>query len=194
MTLFVGVGQVCPAALAFLCPLLQGGAIWGIGQNFRPHVCCPIRASGFALHVLVRTQVGRSGRSRTHIPGPRATVLLVTGPEHSSHSPIVAPPLWLPTSFTVSELEQLLLPAKCSTRGAHWRTRRSVSFVAHNLAGRNSTSRNHTASFPDTTHCPTYWTATAMASMFEQPRNGTLFLGGQKISGSDIRDQNGMPP
>ncbi|KAH7232239.1 uncharacterized protein BKA55DRAFT_742734 [Fusarium redolens] len=30
-----------------------------------------------------------------------------------------------------------------------------------------------------------------MASMFEQPRNGTLFLGGQKISGSDIRDQNG---
>jgi T-complex protein 1 subunit alpha len=29
-----------------------------------------------------------------------------------------------------------------------------------------------------------------MASMFEQPRNGTLFLGGQKISGSDIRDQN----
>jgi T-complex protein 1 subunit alpha len=27
--------------------------------------------------------------------------------------------------------------------------------------------------------------------MFEQPRNGTLFLGGQKISGSDIRDQNG---
>jgi T-complex protein 1 subunit alpha len=26
--------------------------------------------------------------------------------------------------------------------------------------------------------------------MFEQPRNGTLFLGGQKISGSDIRDQN----
>lgn len=31
-----------------------------------------------------------------------------------------------------------------------------------------------------------------MASMFEQPRNGTLFLGGQKISGADIRDQNGM--
>lgn len=31
-----------------------------------------------------------------------------------------------------------------------------------------------------------------MASLFEQPRNGTLFLGGQKISGSDIRDQNGM--
>lgn len=30
-----------------------------------------------------------------------------------------------------------------------------------------------------------------MASMFEQPRNGTLFLGGTKISGSDIRDQNG---
>ncbi|KAI4601075.1 T-complex protein 1 subunit alpha [Pestalotiopsis sp. 9143b] len=29
-----------------------------------------------------------------------------------------------------------------------------------------------------------------MASMFEQPRNGTLFLGGQKISGADIRDQN----
>jgi len=29
-----------------------------------------------------------------------------------------------------------------------------------------------------------------MASMFEQPRNGTLFLGGQKISGTDIRDQN----
>ncbi|KAK0744081.1 chaperonin Cpn60/TCP-1 family [Schizothecium vesticola] len=29
-----------------------------------------------------------------------------------------------------------------------------------------------------------------MASLFEQPRNGTLFLGGQKISGSDIRDQN----
>lgn len=26
--------------------------------------------------------------------------------------------------------------------------------------------------------------------MFEQPRNGTLFLGGQKISGADIRDQN----
>ena len=33
-----------------------------------------------------------------------------------------------------------------------------------------------------------------MASMFEQPRNGTLFLGGQKISGSDIRDQNGSLP
>jgi T-complex protein 1 subunit alpha len=33
-----------------------------------------------------------------------------------------------------------------------------------------------------------------MASMFEQPRNGTLFLGGQKISGSDIRDQNGAHP
>ncbi|KAK7514493.1 T-complex protein 1 subunit alpha [Phyllosticta citricarpa] len=30
-----------------------------------------------------------------------------------------------------------------------------------------------------------------MASLFEQPRNaGTLFLGGQKISGQDIRDQN----
>ncbi|KAK0636485.1 chaperonin Cpn60/TCP-1 family [Bombardia bombarda] len=29
-----------------------------------------------------------------------------------------------------------------------------------------------------------------MGSMFEQPRNGTLFLGGQKISGADIRDQN----
>ncbi|KAK0620550.1 chaperonin Cpn60/TCP-1 family [Immersiella caudata] len=29
-----------------------------------------------------------------------------------------------------------------------------------------------------------------MASIFEQPRNGTLFLGGQKISGADIRDQN----
>ncbi|KAK3934661.1 T-complex protein 1 subunit alpha [Diplogelasinospora grovesii] len=29
-----------------------------------------------------------------------------------------------------------------------------------------------------------------MASMFEQPRNGTLFLGGQKISGVEIRDQN----
>jgi hypothetical protein len=27
--------------------------------------------------------------------------------------------------------------------------------------------------------------------MFEQPQNGMLFLGGQKISGSDIRDQNG---
>ncbi|KAG6021387.1 hypothetical protein E4U40_005347, partial [Claviceps sp. LM458 group G5] len=32
--------------------------------------------------------------------------------------------------------------------------------------------------------------AATMATMFEQPRNGTLFLGGQKISGSDIRDQN----
>lgn len=31
----------------------------------------------------------------------------------------------------------------------------------------------------------------AMASMFEQPRNGTLFLGGTKISGTEIRDQNG---
>ncbi|CAD6584558.1 MAG: T-complex protein 1 subunit alpha [Alectoria sarmentosa] len=31
-----------------------------------------------------------------------------------------------------------------------------------------------------------------MAGMFEQPRNaGTLFLGGTKISGADIRDQNG---
>ncbi|KAI0017599.1 T-complex protein 1 [Xylariomycetidae sp. FL0641] len=29
-----------------------------------------------------------------------------------------------------------------------------------------------------------------MASMFEQSGNGTLFLGGQKISGADIRDQN----
>lgn len=29
--------------------------------------------------------------------------------------------------------------------------------------------------------------------MFEQPRNGTLFLGGTKVSGSDIRDQNGTP-
>ncbi|KAF2754361.1 t-complex protein-like protein 1 [Pseudovirgaria hyperparasitica] len=30
-----------------------------------------------------------------------------------------------------------------------------------------------------------------MASLFEQPRNaGTLFLGGQKITGQDIRDQN----
>ncbi|SPN99863.1 probable tailless complex polypeptide 1 / chaperonin subunit alpha [Cephalotrichum gorgonifer] len=29
-----------------------------------------------------------------------------------------------------------------------------------------------------------------MSTLFEQPRNGTLFLGGQKISGSDIRDQN----
>ncbi|EGS21746.1 T-complex protein 1 alpha subunit-like protein [Thermochaetoides thermophila DSM 1495] len=29
-----------------------------------------------------------------------------------------------------------------------------------------------------------------MAAIFEQPRNGTLFLGGQKISGADIRDQN----
>lgn len=31
-----------------------------------------------------------------------------------------------------------------------------------------------------------------MASMFEQSGSGTLFLGGQKISGADIRDQNGM--
>lgn len=32
-----------------------------------------------------------------------------------------------------------------------------------------------------------------MAGMFEQPRNaGTLFLGGTKISGADIRDQNGL--
>lgn len=30
--------------------------------------------------------------------------------------------------------------------------------------------------------------------MFEQSGNGTLFLGGQKISGSDIRDQNGESP
>lgn len=30
-----------------------------------------------------------------------------------------------------------------------------------------------------------------MTSIFEQSGNGTLFLGGQKISGSDIRDQNG---
>jgi T-complex protein 1 subunit alpha len=29
-----------------------------------------------------------------------------------------------------------------------------------------------------------------MATLFDQPRDGTLFLGGQKISGSDIRDQN----
>ncbi|KAK3687400.1 chaperonin Cpn60/TCP-1 family [Podospora appendiculata] len=29
-----------------------------------------------------------------------------------------------------------------------------------------------------------------MGSIFEQSRNGTLFLGGQKISGADIRDQN----
>jgi T-complex protein 1 subunit alpha len=28
--------------------------------------------------------------------------------------------------------------------------------------------------------------------MFEQSGSGTLFLGGQKVSGSDIRDQNGM--
>lgn len=33
-----------------------------------------------------------------------------------------------------------------------------------------------------------------MASMFEQSGSGTLFLGGQKISGADIRDQNGMLP
>lgn len=33
--------------------------------------------------------------------------------------------------------------------------------------------------------------SSAMAGIFEQPRNaGTLFLGGQKISGADIRDQN----
>jgi len=30
-----------------------------------------------------------------------------------------------------------------------------------------------------------------MGSMFEQSGNGQLFLGGQKISGADIRDQNG---
>lgn len=33
-----------------------------------------------------------------------------------------------------------------------------------------------------------------MASMFEQPQEGTLFLGGKKFSGQDIRDQNGEPP
>jgi len=33
-----------------------------------------------------------------------------------------------------------------------------------------------------------------MASMFAQPGNGTLFLGGQKVSGADIRDQNGRLP
>jgi T-complex protein 1 subunit alpha len=33
-----------------------------------------------------------------------------------------------------------------------------------------------------------------MASMFEQSGSGTLFLGGQKISGADIRDQNGRLP
>lgn len=31
-----------------------------------------------------------------------------------------------------------------------------------------------------------------MASMFAQSGNGTLFLGGQKVSGADIRDQNGL--
>lgn len=30
-----------------------------------------------------------------------------------------------------------------------------------------------------------------MTSMFEQGGDGHLFLGGQKISGADIRDQNG---
>ena len=40
------------------------------------------------------------------------------------------------------------------------------------------------------THTHTH-TQKAMAGIFEQPRNaGTLFLGGQKISGTDIRDQN----
>lgn len=34
---------------------------------------------------------------------------------------------------------------------------------------------------------------TMAASMFQQSGNGTLFLGGQKISGTDIRDQNGKP-
>lgn len=33
-----------------------------------------------------------------------------------------------------------------------------------------------------------------MASMFAQSGSGTLFLGGQKISGADIRDQNGKSP
>ena len=32
-----------------------------------------------------------------------------------------------------------------------------------------------------------------MSNIFEQPRNaGNLFLGGTKISGADIRDQNGL--
>ena len=31
-----------------------------------------------------------------------------------------------------------------------------------------------------------------MASLFAQPGNGMLFLGGQKISGADVRDQNGV--
>jgi T-complex protein 1 subunit alpha len=30
-----------------------------------------------------------------------------------------------------------------------------------------------------------------MATMFEQPRDSTLFLGGTKVSGADVRDQNG---
>jgi T-complex protein 1 subunit alpha len=33
-----------------------------------------------------------------------------------------------------------------------------------------------------------------MTSLFAQPGNGMLFLGGQKISGQDIRDQNGWLP
>lgn len=33
-----------------------------------------------------------------------------------------------------------------------------------------------------------------MASMFAQSGSGTLFLGGQKISGAEIREQNGKSP
>lgn len=43
----------------------------------------------------------------------------------------------------------------------------------------------------DSSPCTITRSPVIMASMFEQPREGTLFLGGQKISGQDIRDQNG---
>ena len=46
--------------------------------------------------------------------------------------------------------------------------------------------------FTSAYNCTSTSNTVKMSGMFEQPRNaGTLFLGGTKISGADIRDQNG---
>ena len=46
----------------------------------------------------------------------------------------------------------------------------------------------------DSSDSSAFHTQSAMGSMFAQSGSGTLFLGGQKISGADIRDQNGKSP
>lgn len=94
-------------------------------------------------------------------------------------------------------LEKLLAPAVASSRSPFYSEARWL----FDVDARNGVKLQPPPTFNPSTHFlgipsgsihPTY--SINMANIFEQSGNGQLFLGGQKISGTDIRDQNGEPP